>query len=417
MGERTPKWIAGERGADLAAPAFYAGEQHIEVWREARRVHPIAWAESDRAGGFWSVTTHTLADQILRQPRIFGSAHGMRLAGNEAAVRAASGRMLVVSDGEAHRGLRSAHSAWFTTRSLAGLGPPLDRRLEAHLHGLLARGTAFDAVGELAVRIPMWALFAMMGVPGSDQDELARLTAAAFDDSDESEQGTHARAVAHAAIFGYFANLVRRRRSRPGHDIVTALTRAEVNGGRLSDEVIILNCDGLLNGGLETTPHAVSGAILALAQHPDAWQRLRTDPQAVDGAVEEILRWTSPAMQAMRTATADVSVGPASIRAGERVVMWLPSANRDETVFADPDAFRIDRERNPHLAFGAGPHFCIGASLARLELRSFLAAMVRLVEAVEVDQAVRQPSSFLNGLARLDVRMTPALFRGRPRPL
>jgi cytochrome P450 len=404
-------WTAGGGLTDLASPAFYAGEQHVEVWREARRVHPIAWAESDRAGGFWSVTTHALTDRILRRPRVFGSAQGMRLVGNETAVRAASGRMLVVSDGEAHRGLRSAHMAWFTPRTVAALGPALHRRLQAQLHGLLARGTAFDAVGELAVRIPMWALFAMMGVPGSDQDELARLTAAAFDDADETEAGIRARASAHATIFGYFANLVRRRRGRPGPDIVTALTRAEVNGATLSDEVIVLNCEGLLNGGLETTPHAVSGAILAFAQHPDAWQRLRTDPRAMESAVEEILRWTSPAMQAMRTATTDLSVGPAAIRAGDRVVMWLPAANRDESVFADPDVFRIDRERNPHLAFGAGPHFCIGASLARLELRGFLDAMVRLVDAVEVDQAVRRPSSFLNGLARLDVRMTPAAGR------
>jgi cytochrome P450 len=405
LDERTPQWTVGGGHADLAAPTFYADEQHVEVWRAARRRHPIAWAESARAGGFWSVTTHALADQILRQPRVFASAYGMRLVSNEAAVRAASGRMLVVSDGEAHRGLRSAHAAWFTPHAVAGLGPSLDRRIDAHLRGLLARGTTFDAVGELAVRIPMWALFAMMGVPVGDQDELTRLTAAAFDDSDESAAGTQARATAHASIFRYFGNLVRRRRSRPGTDIVTALTRAEVNGAPLSDEVIVLNCDGLLNGGLETTPHAVSGAILALARHPEAWRQLRADPRVIEAAVEEILRWTSPAMQAMRTAAADVPVGSANVRAGDRVVVWLPSANRDEAVFADPDTFRIDRERNPHLAFGAGPHFCIGAALARLELRSFLTAMVRLVATVEVERAVRQPSSFLNGLARLEVRL------------
>lgn len=408
MVERTPRWTAGGTGTDLAAPDFYAGAGHLEVWREARRVHPIAWAESGRAGGFWSVTTHALAGEVLKQARVFCSGQGMRLVSSPAAVRAASGKMLVVSDGQTHRGLRAAHAAWFSSRGVAALRPALDRPLDALLRGLLARETTFDAVAELAIRVPMWALFEMMDVPSADQAELTRLTTAAFDDSDETTAAARARAGAHAAIFAYFAELVRLRRTRPGTDIVTSLTRAEVNGRRLSDEEVILNCDGLLNGGLETTPHALSGAMLAFARHPDAWQRLREDPLLIDGAVEEILRWTSPAMQATRTATADASIGSAAIGRGERVTAWLPSANRDETVFGDADVFRIDRDRNPHLAFGAGPHLCIGAGLARLELRSFLAAMTRLVGSIEVDGTpVRQPSNFLNGLTRLDVRLTP----------
>jgi cytochrome P450 len=254
----------------------------------------------------------------------------------------------------------------------------------------------------------MWALFEMMDVASADQDELARLTTAAFDDSDESTAAARARAAAHAAIFGYFAELVRLRRAHPGTDMVTSLTQAEVNGRKLSDEEVILNCDGLLNGGLETTPHALSGAILAFAQDPGAWRRLREDPLLIDPAVEEIIRWTSPAMQAVRTATTDISIGPAAIRRGERVAVWLPSCNRDETVFGDADVFRIDRNPNPHLGFGAGPHMCIAAGLARLELRCFLTAMTRLVASIELDGApIRQTSSFLNGLTRLNVRLVP----------
>jgi cytochrome P450 len=405
---RTPQWTAGGRDTDLAAPALYTGTHHVEMWREARRRHPIAWAESLRAGGFWSVTTHGLATQVLKDSRTFGSAAGMRLSGNPAAVRAAANKMLVVSDGATHRGLRAAHAAWFGSRAVAALEPVLERRIDAALRQLLARGTAFDAVGELADRIPMWALFAMLDVPGADQHELARLTATAFDDADEGRDAVRARAAAHAAIFGYFADLVRRRRARPGADLVTSLTRAEPAGRPLTDEEVVLNCDGLLNGGLETTPHAVSGAILALAEHPAAWQRLRREPNLTGPAVEEVLRWTSPAMQAMRTATRDVAVGPAAVRRGERVTVWLPSCNRDETVFDDADAFRVDRNPNPHLALGAGPHHCIGAGTARLELRCLLTAMTRLVGAVEVvGTPVRRPSSFLNGLARLDVRLTP----------
>ena len=408
MEERTPRWTAGGPGTDLAAPGHYAGTRHVAVWREARRRHPVAWAESGRAGGFWSVTGHDLGTRVLRHAGAFGSAQGMRLVSNPAAVRAAANKMLVVSDGTAHRRLRAAHAAWFGSRAVGALEPVLARRIDALLRRHVAGGAAFDAVGGLAVHVPMWALFAMMDVPDADQEELARLTAVAFDDADESRAAARARAAAHAGIFGYFTDLVRRRRARPGSDLVSALTRAEVAGRRLTDEEVVLNCDGLLNGGLETTPHAISGAILALARHPEAWRRLRQEPELAGPAVEEVLRWTSPAMQAMRTATGDVTLGPAAVRRGDRVVVWLPSCNLDEAVFDDAGTFRVDRHPNPHLAFGTGPHHCIGAGLARLELRCFLAAMTRLVDAVEVvGTPVRRPSSFLHGLARLDVRLTP----------
>jgi cytochrome P450 len=276
-------------------------------------------------------------------------------------------------------------------------------------HGQVRAGDGQHlAVGELAVRLPTWAVFELLAVPAADRDELARRPAAAFDDADETPAGDRGRAAAHAAIFGYFTDLVRRRRAAPGDDVVSALLRADVSGRPLSDEDVVLNCDGLLNGGLETVPHAVSGALLALAGQPDAVRRLAADPGLLGPAVEEVLRWTSPAMQAMRTATADVALGPATVRQGERVVVWLPSANRDESVFPDADAVRLDRRPNPHLAFGAGPHHCVGAGLARLELRCLLAALTRLVAGVEVvGTPVRRPSSFLHGLARLDVRLTP----------
>jgi cytochrome P450 len=403
---RTPRWTAGGPGIDLADPARYAGTGHLELWREARLRHPVAWAESVRAGGFWSVTSHALAGQVLKQPRAFRSGDGMRLGGNPAAVRAAAGRMLVVSDSTTHRRLRAAHAGWFSGRALARLEPALERRLDTLLTELAARGTAFDAVAGVATRLPMWALFAMMDVPDADQDELARLTATAFDDADQGPAATRARAAAHAAVFGYFADLVPRRRSRPGDDVVSALTRADAGGRPLTDDEIVLNCDGLLNGGLETTPHAVSGALQALAANPAVLARLRAEPGLAGPAVEEVLRWTSPAMHVMRTATQDAVIGPAAVRPGERVVVWLPACNRDEAVFDDPDAFRPDRYPNPHLALGAGPHHCIGAGLARLELRCFLAALARHASAVEVvGPPVRRPSDFLNGLARLEVRL------------
>jgi cytochrome P450 len=154
----------------------------------------------------------------------------------------------------------------------------------------------------------------------------------------------------------------------------------------------------MLSGGLETTPLAVAGALVAFAGDPASWQRFRGAPELLDSTVEEILRWTSPPAHVMRTAVTDVSLGEAQIRAGDRVVVWIPSANRDEAVFADAERFVVDRGPNPQLSFGGGPHYCVGAVLARLELRCLLTVMARLVSSIAVTgRAEHRRSNFLHG--------------------
>jgi cytochrome P450 len=403
--DRNPRWNLDE---DIASPAFFTGEHHLEVWRAARRTQPIAWAESGRVGGFWSVTSHELGNQVLRHPGVFASALGMRLGASPVGVEMAANRMLVVSDGDVHRGLRLAHYSWFKSRAVSAFLPDLERTVDAVLRQVLVQGRTCNVVDELAVTLPTWVLFEMMGVPEADRKELVQLTGTAFDDTDSGDAAARERMFAHTAIFAYFADLLTQRRARPGEDMVSSLAQACVQGRKLSDDEVILNCDGLVNGGLETTPHAISGAILAFAQHPGEWRRLKQDPGLIDTAVEEILRWTSPAMHAVRTATTDTEVGAARIREGDQVAVWFPSCNRDEGVFTDSDRFLVDRRPNPHLCFGAGPHHCVAALLARVELRCLVASLTRLVADLEVvGEVVRKPSNFLNGLTRLDVRMTP----------
>jgi len=408
MRSRTPAFTAGVPDVDFTDPHFFASGRHLEVWREARRIHPIAWTGSE-TDGFWSVTGHRLGSQVIKQPEVFTSKHGMRLGSSPASVRAAANRMLVVSDGARHRALRAAHSSWFASRALAALRPSLQQRLDEHLRQLLDRNAPFDVVRELAMQIPAWILFEMMGVPAEDWERLTRMTAAAFDDDDRSDAATAARTAAHTGIFVYFYGLLKRRRAEPGDDMVSALAAATVDGRSLTDEEVVLNCGGLMNGGLETTPHAVTGAIMAFAENAEQWQRLRNEPVLIDTAIEEILRYTCPPMHAMRTALVDTSIGDTHIAAGDRVVVWLPSCNRDEEVFTEPDRFVIDRRRNPHLSFGGGPHYCIGSTLARMELRCLLESMSRLVAAFELSgEVVPQPSNFLHGLKRLEATFVPA---------
>lgn len=403
---RAPIWTIGGELYDFAAPSLYADLDYLDLWREARRRHPIAWFESPRAGGFWAVMTHGLAKQVLGQPARFTSSLGMRLGGDEGAVKAASGKMLVVSDGPNHRRLRAAHSVCFKSDALADALQGLPSMIDNRLRELIDQAEVFDAVQELAIKIPAWSLLRMLGVPEADWDELVQLTINAFDDTDELATAEAEHRASHAQLFAYFIGLLRERRRRPGHDAVTLLAHATVGDSALSDEEIILNCDGLMNGGLETTPLAISAALLAFAEHPEAWQQLRSGHAAVETAIEEILRWSSPAMHAMRTATADAELAEVKVREGERVVVWLPSCNRDDDVFPEADSFRIDRRPNPHLCLGSGPHYCIGATLARIELRHFLDVLTTRVARIEVGgKVIRKQSNFLRGLDRLDVRM------------
>ncbi|MGH8882824.1 MAG: cytochrome P450, partial [Stackebrandtia sp.] len=210
------------------------------------------------------------------------------------------------------------------------------------------------------------------------------------------------------SIFGYFADLADQRRVHPGPDMVTALTQVGVDGSKLTDDEVVLNCDGLMNGGLETTPHAMSGALLAFAENPGQWRRLKRDRELCDDAVEEILRWVSPPTHTMRTAVTDTTLGDARILAGDRVVVWFPSCNRDESVFPEADRFQIDRKPNQHSAFGGGPHYCVGAMLARLEVRCLLGVMLRRIADIGLaGEIVRMPSNFLHGLRKLEVSLTP----------
>lgn len=391
---------------DITDPATYRGTGHLALWRAARRRYPIARVGSSRHGPFWSVTTHDLARQVLEDPVRFTSTRGMRLGADEAAVTAAAGRMLVVADGAEHARLRAAHAAWFRSEEVTAMRDALRLRLEAEVETLVT-GEPVEIVQRLADAVPVWAMGRMLGTGEADTTRLAEFVRAAF--AEEAEQARRsARRAASAQVFGYFANLLESRREDPRGDVVSALAHEPDPDRRLADDEILLSCDGLVNGGLGTSRHAVSGVLLAFAWHPDQWLRLRQDPSLIPSAVEEVLRWASPPMHIMRTATSDVVLGGARVEAGDRVVLWIPSCNRDESVFAEPDAFRVDRRPNRHLSLGAGPHYCVGASVGRIEVRVLLQVLLDKVDRIELrGEPVRTASTFLHGLDRLEVALLP----------
>lgn len=394
---------------DLTDPKSYRGTDHLTVWRAARRDHPVVRLDSHCHGPYWSVTAYDLARQVLEDPDRFVSSKGMRIGGDPAAVAAAANRMLVVADGPDHARVRAAHAEWFTARKVSALSDALHRHLDA-LVAPMVTGEPVDVVDLLADAVPTYVMGAMLRTEPEDTDRLSQFVRAAFDEAAEPEDAAsrHSRAEASLRVFSYFAGLVRNRQAEPDDDLVSVLMQPSSRHGSLSTEEVLLNCDGVVNGGLGTSRHAISGTLLAFASHPDQWLALRENRSLLPSAIEEILRWASPPMHMMRTASTDVVLGDARVKAGDKVVLWIPSCNRDEAVFADPDAFRIDRRPNPHLSLGAGPHYCIGASLGRAEIRVLLRVLLDRVAGMELCGApVRSASTFLNGLDRLQVALTP----------
>jgi cytochrome P450 len=254
----------------------------------------------------------------------------------------------------------------------------------------------------------------MMGVPRADQDMMFELGSMAIGANDPEYQieGDRQKTgeAAQQGMFHYFVNLVEQRRRDPGSDLVSALVHGEMAGRKLSDMEVLFNCFLLILGGQETTRNTLSGGMMALIENPAQWDRLdRADSALMRTTVEEFLRWTSPITHVMRTATRDAEIRGRKVKAGDKVVIWNASVNRDEQVFADPFKFDVGRWPNEHLAFGYGEHFCLGAQLARLELRIMIEEVTRRMRDMQLTAPVqRLRSNSHAGIKHMPVRFTPS---------
>ncbi|MFI2609385.1 cytochrome P450 [Kitasatospora sp. NPDC018619] len=391
---------------DLSDPLLYRDSDPEPVWARLRAEHPVYRNERANGEHFWAVMTHRLCTDVLTDPRVFSSENGMRLDSDPRVLAAAAGKMLNVTDPPRHDRIRKVISAAFT--------PAMVDRLEAGMRRTAARAVE-DAVAEggceftrVAQKLPVSVICDLLGVPEADRDFMVERTRFAWS-STALDAAEEARKVqAHTEILCYFQELAEERREKPQDDLMSALVCGEIDGVPLTGEEVFYNCDALVSGGNETTRHATVGGLLALARAPEQWRRLREDPSLMPSAVQEIVRYTSPVMHALRTATRDVELGGRPVRAGDHVVAWLPSANRDGEVFADPERFDVGRSPNRHLGFVVGNHYCIGSALARLELTVMFQEITRRVRTVEVTGPVRRlRSNLLWGFDSLPVAFHP----------
>jgi cytochrome P450 len=345
------------------------------------------------------LTKHEDIRQAARRPELFSSAHGLhlhqlRLTPEEVEVYATlygSGEQFAFADPPRHKELRGVATRVFAPRSLERLGQQV-RRDVAELVGKIEPGRSLDFVEEVAAALPIRVAVALIGLPGGHDADIRR-----WSDALESLKLIHGADNIRAAIrqFSEMDDFFRKqfviKRAKPGEDLISALLAAQLDGQPVSEANLLTYCSTFLAAGSDTTRSLLAGMALALAEHPDQMRKLKENPALLDGAIEESLRWTTPARGFLRTALTDTQVRGVDIKAGQRIYLLYDAGNRDAEVFPDPWTYDIERPNaSSHLGFGYGPHLCIAAHLARLEARELYGALLNAFGRIEITGEVTE---------------------------
>jgi cytochrome P450 family 142 subfamily A polypeptide 1 len=384
----------------LTDGGFYAGDPH-RSFHWMREHAPVYW---DASGQVWGVARYADVLAIAKNPQTFSNAAGMRPDQPPLP-------NMVNLDDPAHRNRRGLVSRGFTPQRVA-LHEPRIRDISVELIERAKAQGRFDFVRDIAAWLPLIVVGDLLGVDPADHARLLEWSEAMIVGSGATCPEHFARASqAFEDYISYQRQVIEERRARPRQDLVSLLVHAEIDGERLSDEGLLMESLLILIGGDETTRHVLSGGMYELLRHPEQLRALQRDPSAIPTAVEEMLRWVSPIQNMARTAARDVELRGQHIRAGQKVLLLYPSANRDAAVFSDPERFAVGRTPNDHVAFGIGAHYCLGASLARLELRVLFEEVVRRAPELALadsEPPPRRPSNFICGIESLPVEWRPS---------
>ena len=388
-----------------------------QAWTRLRRESPVHWCEPPGYRPFWAITKHADITEVSTQPDKFRSAGRFILFPEAATLQgptleeAPPLRMLVNMDPPEHRDYRKLVSHWFTPRAIGHLEGRLEQITREIFDDLAKDGGTYecDFVREVAALQPLRMITEMLGIPREKEPFVLRVTNENFgiEDPEFQRQGdTRADRLGFLQeAFTYLSEIMAERRADPREDLTTVLATATFNGEPIPTFELFSLYFLVMVAGHDTTRNAISGGLLALLEHPDELEKLRRNPALVETATDEIVRWTTPVNHFARTATVDYELRGRHIKPGDSVALFYASANRDEEVFPDPFVFRIDRDPNPHLGFGVGEHFCLGAHLARLDLKVFFRQFAERVESIELAAPVqRLHASFVGGPKRMPIR-------------
>ncbi len=382
---------------DLIDGGFWGRNPHEELaWLRANA--PV-W--KDPHNGLWGVSTYDLVKQVSTQPKRFSNAQGVRPDHNAVP-------SMIDSDDPAHSRRRKIVNKGFTPRRVRDQEEAI-RTTTRNLLDAVAEKGEFDLVSDVAAWLPLITIGDMLGVAPPDREQLLHwsddlMRALGSSDPDLKQ----AQALAASGYFAYAAAVIRARQEVPTEDLMGVLVAAEVDGDRLTEAEILYESMLILIGGDETTRHVISGGGYEVLREPERWKALTADPSLLDTAIEEMLRWVSPVKNMARAATEDTVLAGQHIRAGEKLLLLYPSANRDESVFKDPFTFDIRRTPNEHIAFGHGSHHCLGANLARLELRIVFEELLDRFPDLALAspaQPRQRAANFVSGIESLPVRI------------
>ncbi len=400
----------------LTDPNFHANGDPFPLWKRLRAEDPVHWTQGHLSKGFWSITRLEDCRTVFRDAVVFSSQRGgialptTRELEELAPEETGAGEHILYIDPPRHVPIRKAFDGPLL-RSAVNRLEERGRRLVEELVDRAFKREQFDFVDDLAVQLPMVMILDLMKVPRDDWDQMlvwARMTLGAADPEYQSGSALETRRAGGYRMFKYCLHLAQQRRTNRGNDLLSIIANAQPEGRPLTDRELGFNGLVFIDGGLETTRNAISGAMLEMIDRPDEWRRLRDDPGMMKTAVEEIIRFTSPLTHTMRTATRDFELAGKMIHENDRVVIWNASANRDAEAFTDPDRFDVGRMPNDHLGFGYGEHFCIGAHLARLEIRLMFEELIRRqFELRLTGKPERMASLQMRGLKRMPVRVVP----------
>jgi cholest-4-en-3-one 26-monooxygenase len=392
--------------ADLNDPdVFVRGVPH-ETFAHWRRTDPVHLTAHPEGHSYWSVTGYDDVVTASRDGQLFSNERGgVFMFEMEEEMLAQQNMLMLMMDPPRHTRYRLLVSRAFTPRNIRSLEEYIDRTATEIVDNVIERGEC-DFVTDLAAELPLQVIAEMMGVPQQDRKlifDWSNRMIGSEDPEFAQEEGDAENAMTE--LFAYSHALVDERRANPREDILSSLTQAEIEGDVLSELEIDLFFLLLAVAGNETTRNLTANGMDALFRHPDQLARLQADPSLMESATEEMLRYCAPVMYFRRTATADTTLGAKDIKAGDPVVLWYISANRDESHFDAPDEFRSDRSPNEHIAFGGrGPHFCLGANLARSEINKLYLQVLTRLQGLELAGDVsRLRSNFINGIKHMPI--------------
>jgi cytochrome P450 len=401
----------------VISPDGHADDARLQAAFQLLRAEaPVFWVDTPGMRPFWLLSRYGDISAVERRgapftaaPRTFLTSRKTeerleRMLGKPYVIRG----LLQMDDSE-HTAYRAVAQPSLTPPALAAMEPWLEEWADQIVSRIAGRSDAFDFTKEIAVPFSIRGIMRLLGLPEADDDQILKLSWGLVGPEDPVRRlADHpATAICRAGLGfqAYFDPVAADRRACPRHDLSSVIANAEVQGEAMPDYERFSYYTMMATGGHDTIAFALSGGMHALIEHPDQLAQLRADPSLIDTAIEEMLRWTTPGRHIVRNATQDTELGGQTIRAGEAVALFFNSANRDETVFADADQFRIDRRPNPHLAFGVGRHHCIGAHMARLEMRALLKALLPRLEQVELTAPPRRTCSIMvSGISSLPVR-------------